>query len=46
MADYFLKIDSVPGESLDARHHDEIEVLSYSWGETNAGPMSAGSGGR
>jgi type VI secretion system secreted protein Hcp len=44
MADYFLKIDTVPGESLDDRHRDEIEVLSYSWGETNAGSVSVGGG--
>jgi type VI secretion system secreted protein Hcp len=31
---YFLKIDGIPGESLDAKHKDEIEVLSWSWGET------------
>jgi len=30
--DVFLKIDGIPGESLDARHAGEIEVLSFSWG--------------
>jgi type VI secretion system secreted protein Hcp len=29
--DYFLKIDGVPGESQDAKHRDEIEVLAFSW---------------
>ena len=32
--DYFLKIDGIQGESTDAKHKDEIEVLSWSWGET------------
>lgn len=30
--DIFLKIDGIPGGSLDERHKDEIEVLSFSWG--------------
>lgn len=46
MVDYFLKIDSVPGESHDAHHPDEIEVTSYSWGEANSGsPVGGGGGG-
>ena len=28
----FLKIDGVPGESQDAKHKDEIDVLAWSWG--------------
>ena len=44
-ADYFLKIEGVPGESTDSKHKDEIEVLSWSWGETNAGSHSMGRGG-
>jgi type VI secretion system secreted protein Hcp len=42
--DYFLKIDGVEGESQDDKHHGEIEVLSWSWGETQAG-SSGGAGG-
>ncbi len=30
--DAFLKLDGIKGESLDARHKDEIDVLSWSWG--------------
>lgn len=30
--DTFLKIDGIPGESLDAKHKDEIDVLSWNWG--------------
>jgi type VI secretion system secreted protein Hcp len=32
--DYFLKIDGIDGESRDAKHKNEIEVLSWSWGES------------
>jgi type VI secretion system secreted protein Hcp len=42
---YFLKIDGIPGESLDAKHKDEIEVLSWSWGESEHAPASPGGGG-
>ena len=39
-AEYFLKIDGIPGESLDASHPDEIDVLSWSWSETQVpGPV-------
>jgi type VI secretion system secreted protein Hcp len=44
--DYFLRIDGIPGESVDSKHKDEIEVLSWSWGESNpAGPGGGGGGG-
>jgi type VI secretion system secreted protein Hcp len=43
-SNYFLKIDGIPGESLDAKHKDEIEVLSWSWGETNEPPPASGGG--
>jgi type VI secretion system secreted protein Hcp len=43
--DIFAKLGDIKGESLDDKHKDEIEVLSYSWGVTNAGSMSHGSGG-
>src|SRR5918996_4117531 len=47
-SDYFLKIDGVQGESTDTKHKGEIDVESWSWGETNAGghagPAGAGSG--
>jgi type VI secretion system secreted protein Hcp len=43
-ADIFAKIGDIKGESLDDKHKDEIEVLSFSWGVMNAGP-SPGSGG-
>ena len=43
-ADYFLKVDGIPGESKDAKHKDEIEVLAFSWGVGNAGSASTGGG--
>lgn len=44
-ADYFLKVDGIPGESTDSKHKSEIEVESWSWGETQSGTHSSGSGG-
>jgi len=43
--DYFLKIDGIEGESGDSKHKGEIEILSFSWGATNTGSHSGGSGG-
>jgi type VI secretion system secreted protein Hcp len=43
--DYFLKIDGVAGESTDDKHKGEIEVESFSWGETQSGTAGHGSGG-
>ena len=40
--DMFLKIDGIQGESTDNRHRDEIDILSYAWGESQ--PAVAGSG--
>ena len=34
--DMFLKIDNVQGESLDDKHRGEIDVISWSWGESKA----------
>ena len=45
MADYFLKIDGIAGESSDAKHKDEIEVLSFTWGVTQSGTLAIGGGG-
>jgi type VI secretion system secreted protein Hcp len=42
--DMFLKIDGIPGESTDARHRDEIDVLSYNWGESQP-PTASSAGG-
>ena len=40
---YFLQLDSIPGDSTDARHAGWIETLSYSWGASNSSTVS-GSG--
>jgi len=44
-SDIFAKLGDIKGESLDSKHKDEIEVLSYSWGVSNSGSMAYGSGG-
>ena len=44
MADIFAKIGDIKGESLDDKHRNEIEVLSFSWGVTNAGSFAPGGG--
>jgi type VI secretion system secreted protein Hcp len=44
--DYFLQISGIPGESVDSKHKDWIDVLSWSWGETHpAGPPSGSGAG-
>ena len=40
--DYFLKLEGIPGESNDSKHKDEIEVTSFSWGETNSTALLVG----
>jgi type VI secretion system secreted protein Hcp len=43
-SDIFARIGDIKGESLDSKHKDEIEVLSFSWGVSNTGAMAAGGG--
>jgi type VI secretion system secreted protein Hcp len=43
--DYFLKLDGIDGESLDAIHKGEIEVESFSFGLSNTGRAGAAGGG-
>ena len=43
--DYFLKLNGVDGESTDSKHKGEIDVESFSWGETNSGTHAGGGGG-
>lgn len=42
--DYFLKIDGVEGESVDAQHKGEIAVEAWSWGESQAAGAGGGAG--
>ncbi|MDQ6616644.1 MAG: type VI secretion system tube protein Hcp [Actinomycetota bacterium] len=43
--DYFLKIEGIDGESQDHKHKGEINVESFSWGESNSTSSSGGGGG-
>ena len=43
--DYFLKIDGIEGESLQKGHEKEIELMSFSFGETNTGSFAGNLGG-
>jgi type VI secretion system secreted protein Hcp len=42
--DFYLKLDQINGESADADHKDEIQLLSFSWGGTQVTSV-AGTGG-
>lgn len=44
-SDIFAKIGDIKGESRDARHKDEIDVLSFSWGVASSGVPASGAGG-
>ena len=43
-SDIFAKIGDIKGESLDDKHKDEVEVLSFSWGVLNSGSIVSGGG--
>lgn len=43
--DIFLKIDGIDGESQDASHKNEVEVLSWDWQILQDANMHMGSGG-
>ena len=42
--DMFLKMDGIKGESVDDKHKDEIDVLSWSWGMSQSGSAHMGGG--
>lgn len=44
-SDAFLEIDGIKGESTDKEYKDQIEVLSYSWGVSQAASGTASSSG-
>jgi len=44
--DIFAKLGDIKGESLDDKHKDEIEVLSWSWGVTNGVSVSGTGAGQ
>lgn len=42
--DMFLKLEGIKGEAADAKHKDEIDVLSWSWGASQSGTTHVGGG--
>jgi len=42
--DFFLKLDGITGESVDDKHKDWIQLMSWSWGATQVTSV-AGTGG-
>ena len=44
-SDYLLEIDGIKGESADKKKPATIEIESFSWGVTQTGSHSGGSGG-
>jgi type VI secretion system secreted protein Hcp len=44
-SDIFAKLGDIKGESIDDKHKDEIEILSWSWGVSNAGGRLVPGGG-
>ena len=40
--DYFLKLDGIDGESAQKGHENQIDLLSWTWGESNSGSSSDG----
>ncbi len=44
--EYFLKLDGIKGGSNDAKHKDELDVDSFSWGVSSTGGLvGTGAGG-
>jgi type VI secretion system secreted protein Hcp len=43
--DIFIKIAGIDGESKDASHTGEIDVLAWSWGMSQGGTFHTGGGG-
>ena len=44
-SDIFAKLGDIKGESIDDKHKDEVEVLSWSWGVSTGASGAQGSGG-
>jgi len=42
--DMFLRVDDIKGESEDAKHKDEIEVLAWKWAAKQTGTSGVGGG--
>ena len=42
--DQFIKLTAIDGESVDAKHAKDIDVLAWSWGLSNSGSAHVGGG--
>src|SRR4030081_2471086 len=42
--DMFMKLDDIKGESVDGSHKGEVDVLSWTWGASQAGSAQVGGG--
>jgi type VI secretion system secreted protein Hcp len=45
LADTFLRLDGIDGESTDEKHKGEIDILSFTQSWINSGSISPGGGG-
>jgi type VI secretion system secreted protein Hcp len=45
VADHFLKIDGVDGESQDSKHKGQIDIMSFSFRADQTGTSATGGGG-
>jgi len=43
-SDVFLKVDGIKGDSTDAHHQNEIELVEWSWGASEVFIVSGGGG--
>lgn len=46
MAEMFLKLDDIDGESLDSVHGGEIEIINWQWENTNVVKWDINQGGQ
>jgi type VI secretion system secreted protein Hcp len=44
VADVFLKIEGIEGESEDDKHKNELQIQTWSWGCSNSGSSTTGGG--
>ncbi len=44
VADYFLKLDGIDGESKDSKHKNEIDIISFEFKATQSGTSITGGG--
>ncbi|HVO98284.1 MAG TPA: type VI secretion system tube protein Hcp [Bryobacteraceae bacterium] len=45
VADFFLKLDGIEGESQDSKHSKEVEILQYQFKGTQQGTTGSATGG-